>query len=123
MNLEIIKPKNSLKNFQTESLLIQDIVLKIKQIPSFNELKNNVDLVEHILQLIVNNVSPKLKINVMDVAIKIISSLFTLDSNEIKVLEKLIDYLIERKIIKKKGNLKYIWSNVKWFIKKKVLGV
>lgn len=123
MSLATVKQKNSLKAFSSEAILIRDIVAEIKTIPNFIELKHNVELIEHVLQILINSIPSKVKIDIKQTGVKIMVGIFPYDANELKVLEKHIEYLVDNNIIKKISTLSNIYKGSKWFLKKKVLGV
>ena len=90
--LQIVSVNKPLDSFINENLLIKDIVDKIKSIPNFDNLKNDIKLVEHILQIIINH-NTSLKSDIKDIATKVILSIFP-DTNQ-QVLKANIDFLID----------------------------
>ncbi len=120
MKLAETKFKNTLKTFETEGILIEGIVKKIQtKLPNYNELKANVDLIEHILQIMVDSIPSNQKIDLKQLAIKIINNLFTLNANEMLFVENIIDYFLNSQGIKKISNVKYYFNESKTFLKKK----
>ena len=97
--------KHSFQAFAVENTLIKTIVDKIKLIPFYEQLKNDIEITEHVCNLventIVNNKSSR-PIDKKQLVIKIMVQLFNLNSDtERKIIDQQIDYLINNKMIKK----------------------
>ena len=107
MNIPLpdIQMKHSFQAFAVENSLIKTIVDNIKLIPLYEQLKNDIEITEHVCNLveniIVNNKSSK-PIDKKQLVIKIMAQLFNLNSDaDRKIIDQQIDYLINNKMIKK----------------------
>ena len=86
-----IKLKNSAFTFALENNLSQSIVNKIKLIPKYDQLKNDIEITEHVCNLVENSVTnnkDSKPINKKQLVIKIMSSLFNLNNDADK---KIVD--------------------------------
>ena len=104
-NLPNVKLKNSALTFSIENNLINDIVNKIKAIPFFDQLKNDIEITEHVCNLVENavqNNKTSNPINKKQLVIKIIAMIFNLNSDtEKKLIDQQIDYLFNNNMINK----------------------
>ena len=100
-----IKLKNSARNVILENTLIKNIVDKIKIIPQFDHLKNDIELTEHVCNLVENSITGNKNSKPIDkknLVLKIITLLFSLNSEvEKKNIELQIDYLYNNNMINK----------------------
>jgi hypothetical protein len=117
-----IKLKHSAKNVILENTLIKSIVDKIKLIPQFDQLKNDIELTEHVCNLVENSITKNKKSKPIDkknLVIKIIVLLFNLNTEgEKKNIEQHIDYLHNNKMINKIPLSKKILNSLKnWGMK------
>jgi hypothetical protein len=112
-----IKLKHSAKNVILENTLIKSIVDKIKLIPQFDQLKNDIELTEHVCNLVENSITKNKKSKPIDkknLVIKIIVLLFNLNTEgEKKNIEQHIDYLHNNKMINKIPLSKKILNSLK----------
>ena len=112
-----IKLKHSAKNVILENTLIKSIVDKIKLIPQFDQLKNDIELTEHVCNLVENSITKNKKSKPIDkknLVIKIIVLLFNLNTEgEKKNIEQHIDYLYNNKMINKIPLSKKILNSIK----------
>ena len=124
MPLTIVKPKNSLLTIQAEGQLLSDMIEHIKTaFPNYTQLKNDVEFIEYILQIILNSSKNKVKIDIAALTVKILSSFFQYLPDELIGLQKQIDYLINNNIIQKIPLLNSAFKGVKNYVLKKVIGV
>ena len=100
-----IQFKHSAQSFALENTLIKSIVDKIKLIPQFDQLKHDIEITEHVCNLVENSITKNKNSKPIDkkqLVIKIMTQLFILNSDaDKKVVEHHIDYLINNKLIKK----------------------
>ena len=100
----IIKVSNG-QFIELENTLIKSIVDKIKLIPQFDQLKHDIEITEHVCNLVENSITKNKNSKPIDkkqLVIKIMTQLFILNSDaDKKVVEHHIDYLINNKLIKK----------------------
>ena len=115
--LQIVSVNKPLDSFINENLLIKDIVDKIKSIPNFDNLKNDIKLVEHILQIIINH-NTSLKSDIKDIATKVILSIFP-DTNQ-QVLKVNIDFLIDIDHIKAVSLVRRYYRSITGFFLNKL---
>ena len=119
-SLANVKFKHSLKSFSKENKLITAIIEEIKKIPNYEQLKTNIEIIEHILQLIINGVYPTDDIDVRVVATKILNTLFTYSLPEQTLIEESIKYLTSNKIIKKRSYAVKLFKSISDAIKKRL---
>ena len=119
-SLANVKFKNSLAAFSKENKLIAAIVEEVKKIPNYEQLKTNIEIIEHVLQLIINGIHPKDDIDVRATATKILNMLFTYSLAEQVLIDESIKYMTSNKIIHKKSYITKLFNTVKESIKKKV---
>ena len=101
-----VQLKNSALSFVLENTLLKSIVDKIKLIPQFDQLKNDIEITEHVCNLVENAITNNSKssnpIDKKQLVIKIMTSLFNLNTEaEKKIVNQQIDYLINNKMIQK----------------------
>jgi hypothetical protein len=119
-SLANVKFKNSLASFSKENRLITAIVEEIKKIPNYEQLKTNIEIIEHILQLIINGIHPTDDIDVRVIATKILNMLFTYSLAEQVLIDESIKYMTSNKIIHKKSYIFKLFNSVKHTIEKKL---
>ena len=117
-----IKLKNSARNIILENTLIKTIVDKVRLIPLFDQLKNDIELTEHVCNLVENSITGNKNSKPIDkkaLVIKIMSQLFSLNSEQEKnVINQHIDYLINNGMIQKIPlSTKILNSLRKWGLK------
>ena len=117
-----IKLKNSARNIILENTLIKTIVDKVRLIPLFDQLKNDIELTEHVCNLVENSITGNKNSKPIDkkaLVIKIMSQLFNLNSEQEKnVINQHIDYLINNGMIQKIPlSTKILNSLRKWGLK------
>ena len=98
-----IKLKNSCKSIVLKSVLKKQIVDHLQSIPDLNNLKNSVELVEFVANLVENSLknNKKKKIDKRALVTEIIYTVHTLTPDEILNIGRNIDYLFENGMIKK----------------------
>ena len=112
-----IKLKNSASN-----IILENTVDKVKLIPLFDQLKNDIELTEHVCNLVENSITGNKNSKPIDkkaLVIKIMSQLFSLNSEQEKnVINQHIDYLINNGMIQKIPlSTKILNSLRKWGLK------
>ena len=117
-----IKLKNSARNIILENTRIKTIVDKVRLIPLFDQLKNDIELTEHVCNLVENSITGNKNSKPIDkkaLVIKIMSQLFSLNSEQEKnVINQHIDYLINNGMIQKIPlSTKILNSLRKWGLK------
>jgi hypothetical protein len=115
-----IKLKHSAKLIIGKNHIIQEIVEHYKSIPQYQELKNDVETIEHITKCVLDMMSSKSTSDPKIIIIQILIQLFAISQDESIVAEKIIDYFIQNKIavIPKKSTkvLRYITKQAKRLI-------
>ena len=100
-----IQLKHSAQSFVLENTLIKSIIDSIKTIPQFDQLKHDIEITEHVCNLVENSISKNKYSKPIDkkqLVIKIVSQLFNLNLDaDKKIVEHHIDYLFNNKMIKK----------------------
>ena len=103
-----LKLKNSTKQYFKKARLREAIIQEIQQLPDFNrDLKFDNEIIEAVLQIINDKFYKRTKDERKVIAIDILKDIFTLSPDEINIITKTIDYMIENKIIKKHSR---IWT-------------
>jgi len=117
-----LKLKNSTKQYFKKAKMKEHIINEVQQLPDFNkDLKFDNEIIEAVLQIINNKFYKKTNEEKKEYAINILKDLFHLSQDEIIIIEKIINYMYENKIIKKPSKI-YKYSNaVLNFVLKKVL--
>jgi len=117
-----LKLKNSTKQYFKKAKMKEHIINEIQQLPDFNkDLKFDNEIIEAVLQIINNKFYKKSNEEKQEYAINILKDLFHLSEDEIIIIQKIINYMYENKIIKKPSKI-YKYSNaVLNFVLKKVL--
>lgn len=113
--------KGSLKFVCLENQLVKKVVDEIQNdFSGLNEIKMNIELVNSVCNQIEDFVkySNMKKVNKLELFFKIYQKLFSNLSEEDKNhLEELVDYLLLHNKIKARPLLKYLWDNLKVFLK------
>lgn len=116
---ETVKPKNSLTKVSKESNLFILIIDEIKKLyPDYPHLKFNVEIYEQVLQLIVRNTKVNYKVDIEQLALKILNALFNFTIEELQTVQNQIKYLLDNNIIKKVPILTKVYNSSKNLIKK-----
>ena len=117
-----LKLKNSTKQYFKKAKMKEHIINEVQQLPDFNkDLKFDNEIIEAVLQIINNKFYKKTNEEKKEYAINILKDLFHLSQDEIIIIEKIINFMYENKIIKKPSKI-YKYSNaVLNFVLKKVL--
>jgi len=117
-----LKLKNSTKQYFKKAKIKEHIINEVQQLPDFNkDLKFDNEIIEAVLQIINNKFYKKSTEEKKEYAINILKDLFILSEDEINIIDKIINYMYENKIIKKPSKI-YKYSNaVLNFVLKKVL--
>jgi len=109
-DLPDIYVKNSLSNHFISENLIKHISNKIRAIPNYHLLKNEIELCKLICNMIENMIiknNKGEKIDKQKIVVDIFSSIFSLNEQEITDLKVLINFLHNNKLIKKISTYKY----------------
>jgi hypothetical protein len=112
-----IQLKNSAQSFALENTLIKSIVDKIKLIPQFDQLKHDIEITEHVCNLVENSITKNKHSKPIDkkqLVIKITSQLFNLNSEaDKKIVDQQIDYLFNNNMIQKTPFLMKVYKFAK----------
>jgi hypothetical protein len=106
--LPTVKIKNSIKIFTKTNVLIDQLIKHIQTIPNYQNLKNDIELIEYICQLVEQmikkgNSDKSNKIDKKQIVLTVLQQLFALNPNEISSVANQIEYLVINGIIKKKA--------------------
>lgn len=112
--LEMIQPKHSLKNSLTEAQLIAHIVESFKDTADLHLQKDNPEFIKYICNLVENVFLEKsAKGNKKQIVIKIIQKIIpNVNPEDLKKIDKDIEFLHSNKQIKKIGTSKYVLKKV-----------
>jgi len=120
-----IELKHSAQSFVLENTLIKSIIDSIKIIPQFDQLKHDIEITEHVCNLVENSISKNKYSKPIDkkqLVIKIVSQLFNLNSDaDKKIVEQQIDYLFNNKMIKKIPMIMKVYKFAKSYFLPKLL--
>jgi hypothetical protein len=100
MATDLIKKSGSLLLHHEVNDIIAKVCLTIKEIPEHGALKLNHDLCVYVLNLVTNMVKSK-NIDIPVLVVEIMKKVFSLNEDEITLLNKQIEYLIASGIVKK----------------------
>jgi len=100
-SLPPIKLKNSAKLIIGKNHIIGLIVEHYKSIPQYLELKNDVEVIEQITQLVFDLMSKHSTSDPKTIIIQILVQLFAINETESFHAERIIDYMIANKITAK----------------------
>ena len=123
-SVELIKPKNLLKNLKRSGDLIQFVIEKLKDLPDLDKQKHNPDLILYICKLIENTCCKKTrsdeKVNKKETAQQIIKKLIpSINENDKIIIDGIIEHLHSSGRIKKVNILKYSYAIItKFFLKR-----
>jgi hypothetical protein len=106
--LPTVKIKNSIKIFTKTNVLIDQLIKHIQTIPNYQNLKNDIELIEYICQLVEQmikkgNSDKTNKIDKKQLVLTVLQQLFALNPSEILSIANQIEYLVINGIIKKKA--------------------
>ncbi len=121
-----LKKKNTLQSFADENVCISAIVADTLQIPNYNILRADFELIRRVCCLIENMIKQNSKntpkINKREMCIKIFKLLFpSLNPEEVNLIEKHIEYLWNNNKIKSIPLINKIGKGLFKWVKKKVL--
>ena len=121
--LPLVALKNSLHSHVLEQSIIAQILEAMRKIPNIDKLKNDMEIVNHVCNLVENMISNNKKANVpldkKQLVIKILTQLFNLNPSEIQVATTSIDYLVNNNLIVKESLLRKAYNfGTAWAVKK-----
>ena len=100
MATDLIKKSGSLLLHHEVNDIIAKVCLTIKEIPEHGALKLNHDLCVYVLNLVTNMVKSK-KIDIPVLVVDIMKKVFSLNEDEVALLNKQIEYLMQSGVVKK----------------------
>ena len=114
--------KNSMKVFTKSGNIVNQIVQHLQTIPNFQSMKNNLELLEYVCQLVEEmvkngNSNKQIKIDKKAIVLEVFTQLFGLLQPELDTISNHIDYFVINKIVKKKPLLKKIYNCAKTKLK------
>jgi len=117
--MEGLNFKNSISRKLKKETLKKNIIVKLNEVPDLQNLKMDIELALFICRCIESEVKKKDKIDKKDLFIEIIQAIFTLNRDEITVVEKQLEFLHENNKITKSKIVNYIYNSVgDWFSRK-----
>ena len=121
MSTDLIPLKNSLKNLNDAETLKQKVVSKIQNLPNYQSLKNDVELILFACNVL-ENAHKDLKaskVNKRQLIVSIFAELFNLDDQEKLTVSNTVQFLFDHNKIKQIKQVLVVGNVVKnWFIKK-----
>ena len=121
MSTDLIPLKNSLKNLNDAESLKQKVVSKIQNLPNYQSLKNDVELILFACNVL-ENAHKDLKaskVNKRQLIVSIFAELFNLDDQEKLTVSNTVQFLFDHSKIKQVKQVLLVANVVKnWFIKK-----
>jgi hypothetical protein len=116
-----LKLKNSTKQYFKKAKLKESIINEVQQLPDFNkDLKFDNEIIESILQIVEDRFYKKSNDEKKEFCINVLKDLFGLSDDETCIIVKIINYMYENKIIKKRYTIIKIGESIINFILKKV---
>jgi hypothetical protein len=102
--------KNSAKHVMLKNELIEFVIKEIQKIPNYQELKNNLELIRFVCNMLENLISNNNeKIDKKQTVIDIISQLFcTFSDEDKKAISNHVQFLFDNKFIKKVSIVKKV---------------
>jgi hypothetical protein len=122
-SVELVKPKNLLKNLKRTGDVIQVILDTLKDLPDLEKQKYNPDLILYICRVVENSYDKKKladeKINKKEMVFSILKKLYpSLNDNDKLVIEGIIEHLHSSGRLKKVNLLKLVFAALKKFFLK-----
>ena len=121
MSTDLIPLKNSLKNLNDAETLKQKVVSKIQNLPNYQSLKNDVELILFACNILENahKDAKASKVNKSQLIVSIFAELFNLDDQEKLTVSNTVQFLFDHSKIKQVKQVLVVGNVVKnWFIKK-----
>ena len=116
-----LKLKNSTKQYFKKAKLKESIINEVQQLPDFNkDLKFDNEIIESILQIVEDRFYKKSNDEKKEFCINVLKDLFGLSDDETCIIVKIINYMYENKIIKKRYTIIKIGETIINYILKKV---
>ena len=115
------KFRNNLEKHNLVFGLIQQVSAHIKEIPNFDKLRVELELIKLVCRIVENIVkrgNPK-KVDKKQLVIDALSNVFNLTPGEKTIVESLIDFLWNNKLIKRSSYTKLVKNYVLSYIKTK----
>lgn len=121
--VDLVIPSNSLSSHICLNSIIELIYEKIKNIPQYDKLQRNIDLIKLICELIENlvyenNVKSNIPNFKLDLAIKVFQRLGFNKPDDVEFLQNSINFLCSNKMIKRVPLTKKIFVFLKKFVRK-----
>jgi hypothetical protein len=114
-----LKFKNSISRKLKREKLKKDIIEKLNQVPDLQNLKMDIELALFVCRCIETEVKKEDKIVKKDLFIEIIQVIFSLNRDEVLVIEKQLEFLHENNKITKSKIINYVCNSVAdWFSRK-----
>jgi hypothetical protein len=121
MDIVNVDYKHAIKNHLAEHQTFYDVKNTIQRIPEFQLLKMDDELTLFVCKVVENLVKKKNKIDKKALVIRVLKDLFQLNEDEIKIIEKSIEFLWNNGKIKKTSTIKYLKRSGFAWISKKIL--
>lgn len=121
MSTDLIPLKNSLKNLNDAETLKQKVVSKIQNLPNYQSLKNDVELILFACNVLENahKDAKASKVNKRQLIVSIFGELFNLDDQEKLTVSNTVQFLFDHNKIKQVKQVLVVGNVLKnWFIKK-----
>ena len=121
--LPIVALKNSVQSHVLEQTIFTSILDDLRKVPNLEKLRNDVELVNHVCNLVENmmsnNSKAKIKIDKKKLVVNILTKLFNLNPQETTFVETSIDHLFNNDMIVKQHILRKVFNITSaWVIKK-----
>ena len=100
MAADLIKKSGTLLLHHEVNDIIAKICLAVREIPEYSALKLNHDLCVYVLNLVTNMVKSK-QIDIPVLVVEIMKKVFSLNDEEVALLNKQVEYLIASGVVKK----------------------
>jgi len=120
---ELVPFKNTLAAHIKQNKIIEDVCLKLSEIPDLNKMKLDPELTIYVCNILENLIekSEKKEINKLNLATLILTKACNLEENELDPIIKQIKFLDNNGKIKKASTVKKISKSAWEWFKRKVL--
>jgi hypothetical protein len=117
----LILPKNSLLKDIKINKVIQFILTELQKIPDIQKFKNDLELICMAINLVENLIKKKDKIDKKMIIFQVFQKIFSLTSDDQKILSDSIEFLISNDKVKKISKFSKYSKYTIDFVKKKLL--
>ena len=120
--MNIVSLSSNMKALQKESAIVESIVRKIESIPNFTtELRYDIELTLYIANIVETELYKKTLDQKKEIILRIIHRIIPLQVGDHAIINRHLDFLIEKKMIVPVSTFKYILKSTSNWITKKCM--